>query len=114
VRGELLDDLLDARDREPRLLRERAARLGANLDTAHTVLVARPVPEGRPRGGDSGEADLGRERPWSAASHLAATRHGLAASRHGGWCCCCPWGPTTRRRPPRRWPPSGWARPPVC
>lgn len=84
VRGELLDDLLDARDREPRLLRERAARLGANLDTAHTVLVARPVPEGRPRGGDSGEADLGREGLWSAASHLAATRHGLAASRHGG------------------------------
>ncbi|WP_347237359.1 GAF domain-containing protein, partial [Streptomyces malaysiensis] len=40
VRGELLDDLLDAPDREPRLLRERAARLRADLDTPHVVLAA--------------------------------------------------------------------------
>ncbi|MGY5106580.1 GAF domain-containing protein, partial [Streptomyces sp. 900105245] len=41
VRGELLDDLLDARDRDPRLLRERAARLQADLDATHVVLAAR-------------------------------------------------------------------------
>ncbi|MBW8819627.1 MAG: GAF domain-containing protein, partial [Streptomyces sp.] len=41
VRGELLDDLLDARDRDPRLLRERAARLDADLDATHIVLAAR-------------------------------------------------------------------------
>ncbi|NUR04847.1 MAG: GAF domain-containing protein, partial [Streptomyces sp.] len=41
VRGELLDDLLDARDRDPRLLRERASRLHADLDATHVVLAAR-------------------------------------------------------------------------
>ncbi|MBK3520130.1 GAF domain-containing protein, partial [Streptomyces sp. MBT70] len=41
VRGELLDDLLDARDRDPRLLRERAGRLQADLDATHVVLAAR-------------------------------------------------------------------------
>ncbi|MGW0767750.1 helix-turn-helix domain-containing protein [Streptomyces sp. NPDC002676] len=80
VRGELLDDLLDARDRDPRLLRERAARLDANLDATHVVLAAR-------LDGPSADADeeaAARRRLWSAASHLAATRHGLAASRDGG------------------------------
>ncbi|WP_419993180.1 helix-turn-helix domain-containing protein [Streptomyces boninensis] len=74
VRGELLDDLLDAPGREPRLLRERAARLGAELDAAHVVLAAR--------------ADLtgpaGRQRLVDAAGHLASVRHGLAAARDGG------------------------------
>ncbi|GAA2062459.1 helix-turn-helix domain-containing protein [Streptomyces albiaxialis] len=74
VRGELLDDLLDASKRDPRLLRERASRVGADLDVPHTVLAARL---------DAAEpAD--RQRLWSAASHLAATRHGLAAARDGG------------------------------
>ncbi|MCM3810481.1 GAF domain-containing protein [Streptomyces sp. DR7-3] len=141
VRGELLDDLLDAPDREPRLLRERAARLRADLDTPHVVLAAgieapdtgtpaagpggapgsgpgttpgggpgtapasgpggprasgpggasgsRPggVPGDGPGGGPGGapaEDAAGRRRLWSAASHLAATRHGLAAARDGG------------------------------
>nr|WP_250854176.1 GAF domain-containing protein [Streptomyces malaysiensis] len=140
VRGELLDDLLDAPDREPRLLRERAARLRADLDTPHVVLAAgieapdtgTPAagPGGAPGsgpgttsgggpgtapasgpggarasgpGGASGsrpggapepgpepvrrrpaEDAAGRRRLWSAASHLAATRHGLAAARDGG------------------------------
>ncbi|MFJ2949519.1 helix-turn-helix domain-containing protein [Streptomyces sp. NPDC087226] len=80
VRGELLDDLLDARDRDPRLLRERAARLGADLDATHAVLAARL---------ESGTADADQEadarrRLWAAASHLAATRQGLAAARDGG------------------------------
>lgn len=80
VRGELLDDLLDARDRDPRLLRERAARLGADLDATHVVLAAR-------LDGPAADADqqaAARRRLWSAASHLATTRHGLAAARDGG------------------------------
>ncbi|MEV6167003.1 GAF domain-containing protein [Streptomyces sp. NPDC051954] len=80
VRGELLDDLLDARDRDPRLLRERAERLHADLDAAHVVLAAR-------LDGVAADADqeaAARRRLWSAASHLAATRHGLAAARDGG------------------------------
>ncbi|MFE3852286.1 helix-turn-helix domain-containing protein [Streptomyces griseorubiginosus] len=80
VRGELLDDLLDARDRDPRLLRERAARLEADLDATHVVLAARL--DGPAADADQ-EADA-RRRLWSAASHLAATRHGLAAARDGG------------------------------
>lgn len=80
VRGELLDDLLDARDRDPRLLRERAARLEADLDATHVVLAARldgPA-------ADADEEAAARRRLWSAASHLGATRHGLASSRDGG------------------------------
>ncbi|MBN3931326.1 GAF domain-containing protein [Streptomyces verrucosisporus] len=80
VRGELLDDLLDAADRDPRLLRERAARLGADLDVPHVVLAAR-----LDTGGGTGRRETtDRQRLWSAASHLAATRHGLAAAREGG------------------------------
>nr|WP_236057919.1 GAF domain-containing protein [Streptomyces sabulosicollis] len=113
VRGELLDDLLDAPDREPRLLRERAARLRADLDTPHVVLAASieaPGPgtpatghgnahgsgpgnahgnthgsgPGSTSGSGAAEDAAGRRRLWSAASHLAATRHGLAAARDGG------------------------------
>lgn len=89
VRGELLDDLLDARDRDPRLLRERAARLDADLDATHVVLAARL---------DSTAADAdheaaARRRLWSAASHLAATRHGLAAARDGGTVLLLPLRP---------------------
>ncbi|MFG2788335.1 helix-turn-helix domain-containing protein [Streptomyces sp. NPDC048419] len=80
VRGELLDDLLDARDRDPRLLRERAARLHADLDATHVVLAAR-LDATAPDADQEAEA---RRRLWSAASHLAATRHGLAAARDGG------------------------------
>ncbi|WP_344316823.1 helix-turn-helix domain-containing protein [Streptomyces javensis] len=113
VRGELLDDLLDTPDREPRLLRERAARLQADLDTPHVVLAAgieAPGTGGTPTtgsgsahgamhgsthgsgpgstsstsGGAPAEDAAGRRRLWSAASHLAATRHGLDAARDGG------------------------------
>ncbi|MFE1861468.1 helix-turn-helix domain-containing protein [Streptomyces anandii] len=80
VRGELLDDLLDARDRDPRLLSERAARLGADLDATHVVLAARLD---APAADADEEADA-RRRLWSAAFHLAATRRGLAAARDGG------------------------------
>ncbi|MFH8492912.1 helix-turn-helix domain-containing protein [Streptomyces coeruleorubidus] len=89
VRGELLDDLLDARDRDPRLLRERAARLRADLDAVHVVLAARLE-------GDAPDADQeadARRRLAAAASHLAATRHGLAAARDGGTVLLLPLGP---------------------
>ncbi|MCX4825149.1 GAF domain-containing protein [Streptomyces sp. NBC_01142] len=105
VRGELLDDLLDAPDRDPRLLRERAARLGADLDAPHVVLAARidgSGTDGAYRGtAEGGGAERGtveretadRRRLWSAASHLAATRSGLAAARDGGTVLLLPLGP---------------------
>ncbi|MFD5074970.1 helix-turn-helix domain-containing protein [Streptomyces sp. NPDC058371] len=80
VRGELLDDLLDARDRDPRLLRERAGLLGADLDATHVVLAARLDGEAA----DADQEAAARRRLWSAASHLAGTRQGLAAARDGG------------------------------
>lgn len=89
VRGELLDDLLDARDRDPRLLRERASRLHADLDATHVVLAARL--DGTAADAEQ-EADA-RRRLWSAASHLAATRHGLAAARDGGTVLLLPLRP---------------------
>ncbi|MGP3977504.1 helix-turn-helix domain-containing protein [Streptomyces sp. 8N114] len=81
VRGELLDDLLDAAHRDPHLLRDRAARVNADLDVPHTVLAAR-LDAFREAASAPDEAD--RQRLWSAATHLAATRHGLAATRDGG------------------------------
>lgn len=89
VRGELLDDLLDGRDRDPRLLRERAERLNADLDATHVVLAARL--EGT---GDAEQEAAARRRLWSAANHLAATRHGLAAARDGGAVLLLPAGAT--------------------
>ncbi|MFI9392532.1 helix-turn-helix domain-containing protein [Streptomyces bauhiniae] len=89
VRGELLDDLLDARDRDPRLLRERAARLDADLDATHAVLATRlDAPSA-----DADEEAAARRRLWSAASHLATTRHGLAATRDGGTVLLLPLDP---------------------
>ncbi|MFF8289341.1 helix-turn-helix domain-containing protein [Streptomyces sp. NPDC016309] len=109
VRGELLDDLLDAPERDRRLLRERAARLRTDLDAPHVVLAARidrpapptdphaPVREGTAREGagrEGAERDgADRQRLWSAASHLAATRHGLASARDGGTVLLLPLGP---------------------
>ncbi|WP_371596670.1 helix-turn-helix domain-containing protein [Streptomyces sp. NBC_00564] len=89
VRGELLDDLLDARDRDPRLLRERAARLRADLDGTHVVLAARLEAPAA----DADQEAAARRRLWSAASHLATTRHGLAAARDGGTVLLLPLRP---------------------
>ncbi|MGK5697969.1 helix-turn-helix domain-containing protein [Streptomyces sp. URMC 128] len=89
VRGELLDDLLDARDRDPRLLRERAARLHADLDAVHVVLAARLEGDAP----DAGQEADARRRLAAAASHLAATRQGLAAARDGGTVLLLPLGP---------------------
>ncbi|MFF8380231.1 helix-turn-helix domain-containing protein [Streptomyces sp. NPDC015661] len=95
VRGELLDDLLDAPDRDRRLLRERAARLRTDSEAPHVVLAARVDRAA----GDASDPDTGsresadRRRLWSAASHLAATRHGLASARDGGTVLLLPLGP---------------------
>ncbi|WP_188274619.1 GAF domain-containing protein [Streptomyces sp. CBMA152] len=90
VRGELLDDLLDTPGRDPRLLRDRAARLRADLDAPHLVLAARM--EG-PEDGTAERQTADRQRMGSAAAHLAATRHGLAAARDGGTVLLLPLGP---------------------
>ncbi len=77
VRGELLEELLSAPDRDPDGLRERARRLGADLDRGHAVVVARP-------------AERTRGRALAAAAHLAATRGGLAARHDGSVVVCLP------------------------
>ncbi|MGW7434109.1 helix-turn-helix domain-containing protein [Streptomyces sp. NPDC054861] len=93
VRGELLDDLLDAPDRDRRLLRERAARLRTDIDAPHVVLAARIDRGGAGSEGESGVRESAdRQRLWSAASHLAATRHGLASARDGGTVLLLPLG----------------------
>ena len=70
VRGDLLTDLLSTPHRDPESLRDRALRLGADLDKPHVVVAVRADP-----------ALQTRLRP--AALHVAATRHGLAASFEG-------------------------------
>ncbi|MEE1755307.1 helix-turn-helix domain-containing protein [Streptomyces sp. SP18CS02] len=90
VRGELLDDLLDAPDRDRLLLKERAARLRTDLDVPHVVLAARID---RPASPTTDRESADRQRLWSAASHLAATRHGLASARDGGTVLLLPLGP---------------------
>ncbi|APE20110.1 MULTISPECIES: helix-turn-helix domain-containing protein [Streptomyces] len=94
VRGELLDDLLDAPDRDRRLLRERAARLRTDSEAPHVVLAARIDRAGGAADPDAGGRESAdRQRLWSAASHLAATRHGLASARDGGTVLLLPLGP---------------------
>ncbi|TFV54586.1 GAF domain-containing protein, partial [Geodermatophilus sp. DF01-2] len=63
VRGELLEELLGPALRDPDGLRERARRLGADLDRPHAVVVV--LVEERCRG-----------RALAAATHLAAVRGG--------------------------------------
>jgi hypothetical protein len=81
VRGELLGELLSAPTRDPDGLRERARRLGADLDRPHAVVVA----------GIGGEADDGvGTRAAAAAGHLAAVRGGLAGVHEGRLVLCLP------------------------
>jgi len=70
VKGELLDDLLDEPLRDIDNLRERAHRIGADLDARHTLVVARSA---------SGD----RSRLVAAASFLAGQLSGLATERQG-------------------------------
>ena len=77
VRGELLGELLTTPTRDPDGLRERARRLGADLDRPHAVVVAQV--------GDGAGA-----RAAAAASHLAAVRGGLAGVHEGRVVVCLP------------------------
>ena len=77
VRGELLEELLTSSGRDPDGLRERARRLGADLDRPLAVVVARVEERCRPRA-------------LAAATHLAATRGGLAGSHDGCVVLCLP------------------------
>ncbi len=56
------------------------ARLRADLAATHVVLAARLDTAAS----DADQEADARRRLWAAASHLAATRHGLAAARDGG------------------------------
>ena len=77
VRGELLEELLTPTLRDPEGLRERARRLGADLDTPSAVVVARVE-------------ERSRSRALAAAIHLAATRGGLAGAHDGCVVLCLP------------------------
>jgi hypothetical protein len=77
VRGELLEELLTSSHRDPDGLRERARRLGAELDRPHAVVVARVDDRSLPRA-------------LAAATHLAATRGGLAGTHDGAVVVCLP------------------------
>jgi len=70
IKGELLDDILDGPPGDIDNLRERARRVGADLDARHTVVVARSA---------SGD----RLRLVAAASFLAGQLRGLATERQG-------------------------------
>jgi sugar diacid utilization regulator len=70
VRGELLDDLVSRPGDHPELLRERARRVGVDMDRANAVLVLR------------GSAEL-RQRITSWATSQASHNAGLAAYRDG-------------------------------
>ncbi|TVL93349.1 GAF domain-containing protein [Streptomyces sp. SAJ15] len=76
VRGELLDDLLDAPDRDPGLLRERALRLRADLDAPHVVLAARVD-----TGGDA--VDPAAAAPKAPTGAGAGVRGGRPAASPG-------------------------------
>ncbi|MGZ4608321.1 MAG: helix-turn-helix domain-containing protein [Blastococcus sp.] len=77
VRGELLEELLTSSARDPEGLRERARRLGADLDRPQAVVVARVE-------------ERHAARALAAATHLAATRGGLAGAHDGAVVLCLP------------------------
>jgi hypothetical protein len=77
VRGELLEELLGSRVRDPEGVRERARRLGADLDQPLAVVVARVD-------------ERAVSRALAGATHLAATRGGLAALHDGSVVLCLP------------------------
>jgi GAF domain-containing protein len=77
VRGELLEELLRSTLRDPDGVRERARRLGADLDRPHAVVVVRTEERCRPRA-------------LAAATHLAVTRGGLAGTHDGCVVLCLP------------------------
>jgi hypothetical protein len=68
VRGELLDDVVARPTRDPDALRERAKRLGVDLDAPNVVIAV---------------TTDARQRAVSWAQTYASTRGGLAAARDG-------------------------------
>ncbi|AEV85576.1 cyclic diguanylate phosphodiesterase [Actinoplanes sp. SE50] len=70
VRGDLLDDLISRPVRDPDAVRDRAGRLGLDVDAPYVVVVA---------GEDTGDGL--RQRAVSWARTFAAGRRGLAMSR---------------------------------
>jgi GAF domain-containing protein len=77
VRGELLEELLSSPIRDPDGVRDRARRLGADLDRPHALVVVRVE-------------ERSRSRALAAATHLAATRGGLAGTIDGCVVLCLP------------------------
>jgi hypothetical protein len=77
VRGELVEELLGTTVRDPDGLRERARRLGTDLDRPLAVVVVRVE-------------DRCRARALAGATHLAATRGGLAGEHDGCVVLCLP------------------------
>lgn len=69
VRGEFLEDLLSAVDRDPQDLRDRARLLGADLERPFAIVVA--------------HVDGDRARVSQAASFLASVNHGFSAIHDG-------------------------------
>ena len=88
VRGELLEELLTPTLRDPEGLRERARRLGADLDTPSAVVVARVEERSRAACRGRGHAPRGHPR-W------AGRRRTTAASSSAS--------PTSSRARPLRW-----------
>jgi DNA-binding PucR family transcriptional regulator len=75
VRGELLDDLVARPVRDMEALRDRARRLGIDLDAPHVLVAVGDDPV-------TGTASA-RQRVVSWATTYASTRGGLAAARDG-------------------------------
>ena len=70
LRGELLDDLLSASERDPDVLRRRARLLGADVDAPHVVVAV-------------SAANSERHRTAAAAAALAGDHGGLAGEHNG-------------------------------
>jgi GAF domain-containing protein len=77
LRGDLLTDLLAVPVRHPATLRDRARRVGVDLDRPHVVLAIECAPADRPRVG-------------FAAGRVVASRRGLAAAHEGRWVLMVP------------------------
>lgn len=77
LRGDLLTDLLAVPVRHPATLRERARRVGVDLDRPHVLAAVECAPADRPKVG-------------YAAGRVVAARRGLAAAHEGRWVLMLP------------------------
>lgn len=81
VRGELLDDLVRRPGQDLAGLRDRARRLGVDLDSRYVVVVADFGPGSTDRCGAAGELSVARARAGFWAASHASRLGGLAAGR---------------------------------